>query len=106
MYGYIKLRYISNTKAIEENNFAMKTKYQITDSTRMNHEVRTRDIIIDNSTKEKESVNLDGERKDYPEITPTTISDYICKMCGKSFQTREDLVHHQNFEKGKSLVLD
>ena len=41
-----------------------KTKHQITDSTRKNPDVRTRDITIDSSTKEKEAVNLDEERKD------------------------------------------
>ena len=40
----------------------MKTKYQITDSTRTNPNVRTRDITVDNSTKEKEAVNLHGRK--------------------------------------------
>ena len=74
----------------------------MSDSTRTNPNVRTRDITIDSSTKEKEAVNFDEERKDYPEVTPTAVSEYICNVCGKSFQTRNDLVHHQEFEKGKA----
>ena len=101
--GYIRFKDVYHVrKALEENNPVNKTKYQITDSTRKNPDVRTRDITIDSSTKEKEAVNLDEERKDYPEVTPTAMSNYICDMCGKPFQTRDDLVHHQNFEKGKA----
>ena len=97
--GYIKFKDIYQIrKAIEENNPTKKTKYQMSDSTRTNLEVKTRDITIDSSTKEKEAVNLE-ERKDYPEVTPTAMSEYICNLCGKSFQTRDDLVHHQEFEK-------
>lgn len=100
--GYIKFKDIYQVrKAIEENDSAKKMKYQITDSTRNNPDVRTRDITTDSSTKEKEAVNLNEERTDYPEVTPTAMSEYICNMCGKSFQTRDDLVHHQDFEKGK-----
>jgi hypothetical protein len=100
---------ISNSKisikirnAIEENNPIKKTKHQITDSTRKNPDVRTRDITIDSSTKEKDALNLNEERSDYPEVTPTAMSEHICNTCGKSFQTRDDLVHHQEFEKGKA----
>ena len=89
--GYIKFKDAYQVrKALEANNPAMKTKYQITDSTRTNPNVRTRDITVDNSTKEKEAVNLDEEREDYPEVTPTAMSEYICEKCGKSFQTRDD----------------
>ena len=43
---------------------------------------------------------VSGRYCDYPEVTPTAMSEYICTMCGKSFQTRDDLVHHQDFERG------
>ncbi len=90
--GYIRFKDIYHVrKALEENNPANKTKHQITDSTRKNPDVRTRDITIDSSTKEKEAVNLNEERKDYPEVTPTAMSNYICDMCGKPFQTRDDI---------------
>ena len=45
-------------KAIEENDSAKKMKYQMTDSTRNNPDVRTRDITTDTDTREKEAVNL------------------------------------------------
>ncbi|HEY7573066.1 MAG TPA: C2H2-type zinc finger protein [Nitrososphaeraceae archaeon] len=102
--GYIKFKDIYQVqKAIEENDSAKKMKYQIADITRNNPVVRTRDITTDTGTKEKEAVNLNEERSDYPEVTPTAMSEYICSMCGKSFQTRDDLVHHQNFEKGNEI---
>ncbi len=100
--GYIKFKNIYQVrKAIEGNDSAKKMKYQITDSTRNNPDVRTRNITTYSSTKEKKAVNLNEERNDYPEVTPTAMSEYICNMCGKSFQTRDDLIHHQDFEKGK-----
>ena len=51
------------------------------------------------SIKEREAVNNKSEeRKDYPEVTPTAMSEYICNICGKSFQNNDDLIHHQHFE--------
>jgi cysteinyl-tRNA synthetase len=101
--GYIKFKDVYQIrKAFEENNPAKKTQHQISDSTRINPDVRTRDITTNSSTKEKEAINLSEERKDYPEVTPTAMSQYICNLCGKPFQTRDDLVHHQEFEKGKA----
>jgi hypothetical protein len=38
------------------------------------------------------------KRKDYTEVHATAPKNYICDMCGKSFQSRDDLVHHQEFE--------
>jgi hypothetical protein len=39
------------------------------------------------------------ERKDYPEVTPTAMSLFICKLCGKDFQNQDDLEHHKYFER-------
>ncbi|MFL6355566.1 MAG: hypothetical protein ACJ71J_11365 [Nitrososphaeraceae archaeon] len=39
------------------------------------------------------------ERKDYPEVTPKAMSDFICAVCGKSFQNQDDLIHHREFER-------
>jgi hypothetical protein len=101
--GYIRFKDTYQIrKALEENNPTKKTKHQISDSTRINPDARTRDITTDSSTKKKEAINLNEERKDYPEVTPTAMSQYTCNLCGKSFQTRDDLVHHQDFEKGKA----
>ena len=48
-------------------------------------------------------VNPTHKRKDYPEVAATAIKEYVCELCGKTFQTPYDLTHHQQFEfKGKS----
>ena len=76
-------------KAIEQNNSQAKQDNQITDETRTNLEV--------------EKVNSTHKRKDYPQVPATATKEYICDLCGKSYQSRDDLIHHQEFEsKGKS----
>ena len=50
--------------------------------------------------KESEAVNPSEERKDYPEVTPTAMSVFVCSMCGKPFQNQDDLVRHRRFEVG------
>ena len=73
------------------NKTTRKTKQdnQITDETRTNLEV--------------EKVNSTHKRKDYPQVPATATKEYICDLCGKSYQSRDDLIHHQEFEsKGKS----
>ena len=102
--GYIKFKDAYHVqKALEENIPAKKTAHQITDKTREHPNARTRnntDSSRSSTIKERgEAVNNKSEeRKDYPEVTPTAMSEYICNICGKSFQTRDDLVHHQHFE--------
>ena len=87
-------------KALEENIPAKKKQYQITDKMREQPVVRTRNTTTaDKSIKEREAVNKNEERKDYPEVTPTAMSDFICSMCGKSFQNQDDIVHHRQFER-------
>lgn len=97
--GYIKFKDLGQVRnALEENNPAKKTEHQITDKTRKNPNFVTQDNTTgDDSLKEKEAVNRE-ERKDYPEVRPSAMSQYICHTCGKSFQTRDDIVHHQKFE--------
>jgi hypothetical protein len=99
--GYIKFKDAYHVqKALEENIPAKKKEYQITDKTREQPVVRTRNTTTaDKSIKEREAVNKYEERKDYPEVTPTAMSDFICSMCGKSFQNQDDLVHHRQFER-------
>ncbi|MDP9306598.1 MAG: C2H2-type zinc finger protein [Thermoproteota archaeon] len=76
-------------KAIEQNNSEAKQENQITDETRTNLNVK--------------KVNPAHKRKDYPEVPATAMREYVCDLCGKTFQTRDDLIHHQEFEfKGKS----
>jgi hypothetical protein len=100
--GYIEFRDLYHIrKALEVNLPQKKTRYQITDKTREHPNVRTRYTSHGSkskSTKEVEAVNEFEERKDYPEVTPTAMRDFICSMCGKSFQNQDDLVHHRNFE--------
>jgi hypothetical protein len=71
-------------KALEQNNPIAKQDNQMTDETRENFEVR--------------SVNSAHKRQDYPEVPATAPKDYLCILCGKPFQTRDDLLHHQKFE--------
>jgi hypothetical protein len=71
-------------KAIEQNNSEAKQAHQITDDTRTNLNVK--------------KVNPTHKRKDYPEVPATAIKEYVCDLCGKTFQTRDDLIHHQEFE--------
>jgi hypothetical protein len=100
--GYIKYKDLYHIqKALEENIPAKKKEYQITDKTREQPVVRTRNITTstDKSIKERESADKYEERKDYPEVTPTAMSDFICSMCGKSFQNQDDLLHHKQFER-------
>jgi hypothetical protein len=101
--GYIKYKDPYHVqKALEENIPAKKKEYQITDKTREKPVVRTRNTTADKSIKEREAVNKYEERKNYPEVTPTATSNFICSICGKSFQNQDELVHHRNFERGET----
>ena len=90
-------------KAIEENDPKKKTANQITDETRKNpiHTQRTNHSRA-NSIKASKAITKSEERKDFPEVTPTAMSDFICKKCGKSYQTPDDLARHRRFEEGES----
>jgi hypothetical protein len=100
--GYIKYKDLYHVqKALEENIPVKKKEYQITDKTREHPVVRTRGTTTDKSVKEREAVNQNEERKDYPEVTPTATSTFKCSMCGKSFQNQDDLEHHKHFERGE-----
>jgi hypothetical protein len=99
--GYIEYRDEYHVqKAIEENVPAKKKDYQITDSTRERPDVRIRQTGADGSIKDREAVSEREERKDYPEVTPTAMSNFVCDKCGKQFQNQQDLLHHKEFESG------
>jgi hypothetical protein len=101
--GYIQFRDPYHVqKAFEENIPAKKRDYEMTDKTREGPNVRTRQTNADASIKDREAVNEREERKDYPEVTPTAMSNFICDKCGKEFQNQQDLVHHREFESGTS----
>ncbi len=102
--GYIKFRDVYHVqKAIEENNPEKKQTYQISSETREGPTTRTRDVTIDSSTRKRESTNANEERKDYPEVTPSAMTNFICDTCGKPFQNQNDLVIHQRFERGEGV---
>lgn len=75
-------------KALEQNNPQAKQANQITDETRKNLETP--------------SVDSSHRRKDYTEVPATATKNYVSEFCGKSFQARDDLIHHQEFEFKKS----
>jgi hypothetical protein len=91
-------------KALQENVTAKKTEFQISDEKRESPDVRTRPTTADASIKEREAANTSEERKDYPEVTPTAMSNFICGRCGKPFQNQQDLIHHQQFESGDAVT--
>src|SRR5919198_5426982 len=100
--GYIKYKDLYHIqKALEENIPSKKKEYQITDKTREQPVVRTRNTTADKSIKEREAVNKYEERKDYPEVPPTAMSTFKCSTCGKSFENQDDLAHHIRFERGE-----
>jgi hypothetical protein len=99
--GYIEYRDKYHVqKAIEENVPAKKKDYQITDNMRESPDVRIRQTSADGSIKDREAVSEREERKDYPEVTPTAMSNFVCDKCGKPFQNQQDLLHHKEFESG------
>jgi hypothetical protein len=48
-----------------------------------------------------QAVTQSEERKDFPEVSPAAMSEFICEKCGKSFQNQDDLVRHKRYEQGK-----
>jgi hypothetical protein len=100
--GYIQYNEIYHVrKSIEQNIPEKKLSNQISDQKRQNLDVRIRETRSNNkSIKDREAVNPNEERRDYPEVTPTAMSIFICSMCGKEFQNQDDLVHHKQFERG------
>lgn len=103
--GYIQFRDPYHVqKAFEENIPAKKKDYQITNNTRESPDVRIRQTDANASIKDREAVSEREERKDYPEVTPTAMSNFICDNCGKAFQNQQDLVHHRQFESGTSAT--
>lgn len=99
--GYIEYKDTYHVrKAIEENGAKYKIQNQMTDETRLHPNFKTRQGTGGTSTKEKEAVNRSEERGDYPEVTPTAMSNFVCNRCGKPFQNQDDLARHQEFESG------
>lgn len=101
--GYIQFRDQYHVqKAFEENIPAKKKDYQITDNKRESPDVRIRETYADASIKDREAVSEREERKDYPEVSPTAMTNFICDNCHKQFQNPQDLIQHKQFESGTS----
>ena len=71
-------------QGLEQENSELKQQYQISDNTRKNLEVQHPDET--------------QKRKDYPETPATAMKNYICDFCGKDFQSKDQLIKHQEFE--------
>jgi hypothetical protein len=101
--GYIQFRDQYHVqKAFEENIPAKKKDFQITDNKRESPDVRIRETYADASIKDREAVSEREERKDYPEVSPTAMTNFICDTCHKQFQNQQDLIQHKQFESGTS----
>ena len=85
-------------KILEENNLEKKTTHQISETARHHPKVLTRSKTIDQSIKYSETINENEERKDYPEVPPSAMSNFVCDKCGKVFQNQNDLLQHKRFE--------
>ena len=91
-------------KSLQENSILKKQEYQITDKTREDPNMRTHPTTADKSIVDHEAINKTEERKDYPEVTPTAMSNFICDRCGKPFQNQQDLAQHRQFESGSAVT--
>jgi hypothetical protein len=87
-------------KSLEKNIPAKKKDYQISDKTRDSRDVRIRQTTDVANIKDRQAANEGEERKDYPEVSPTAMSNFTCKTCGKEFQNPQDMLHHRQFESG------
>jgi hypothetical protein len=102
--GYIQFKdQYHIRKAIEENDPKKKVENQITDETRENPvHTQTSHHAGAGSIKASQAVAESEERRDFPEVNPTARTEFVCKKCGKSFQTSDDLARHKRFEEGQS----
>ena len=99
--GYTEYRDLYHLqKSLEENNVAKKRQNQITDKTRIDPDVRIRPTDANASIRDREASNESEQRKDFPEVPPSAMSNYICDRCGKAFQNQHDLFNHRQFESG------
>jgi len=71
-------------QGLEQENSNSKQQHQISDTTRKQLEVQHPDQT--------------QKREDYPETPATAMKNYICDLCGKEFQSKDQLTKHQEFE--------
>lgn len=99
--GYIQYRDLYHVKkALEANLPPGKEKDQMSEETRTRPDFKVRETTTGESIKQREAVNENEERKDYPEVTPTAAKEFICSRCGKVFPSPDDLFKHEQFESG------
>ena len=97
--GYIEYKDTYHLrKALEENNSEKKKTNQITGSAREQPTEPSRTPSTDHGASKNESRSPREERKDYPQVSPSAMSNFICNNCGKQFQNQNDLIQHQQFE--------
>jgi len=71
-------------QGLEQENSKSKQQHQISDTTRKHLEVQRSEQT--------------QKRNDYPETPATAMTNYICDLCGKEFQSKDQLTKHQVFE--------
>ena len=97
--GYIEYKDTYHLrKALEQNNSEMKKTNQITGPARAHPTEPSRSSSTSYVATKSESGSHRGERTDYAEVSPSAMSNFICRNCGKQFQNQNDLIQHQQFE--------
>ena len=97
--GYIEYKDAYHLrKALEENNSEKKKTNQITQRAREQPTEPSRTPSTYNVASKNESGSDREGRKDYTQVSPSAMSNFICRNCGKQFQNQNDLIQHQQFE--------
>jgi len=97
--GYMQYKDIYHLrKALEENNSEKKKTHQITQSAREQPTEPSRSTVLEHEANEGGSAVRHEVRRDYAQVSPSAMSNFICNKCGKQFQNQNDLIQHQQFE--------
>jgi hypothetical protein len=97
--GYIQYKDMYHLrKALEENNSEKKKTNQITQPAREQPTEPSRSAGVEHDTNKGVSAVRREERRDYTQVSPSAMSNFICNKCGKQFQNQNDLIQHQRFE--------
>jgi hypothetical protein len=97
--GYIEYKDTYHLrKALEQNNSEIKKTNQTTGPARVYPTEPSRTHSTTYLASKNESGSHREERKDYTQVSPSAMSNFICSNCGKQFQNQNDLKQHQEFE--------
>lgn len=97
--GYIEYKDTYHLrKALEQNNSEQKKTNQITGPARANPTEPSRTSSTSYVATKSESGEEEEVRTDYAKVSPSAMSNFICRNCGKQFQNQNDLIQHQKFE--------